>query len=352
MVGWRVFEGTGDPRDPVPKLPPPPPWRTFTGRVPTNEPANGPGPMGDDTEATRRLGTTAVPFDPGGEVVMMVNAAIHLRRALLVTGRPGVGKSSLSYLVARELGLGAVLRWPITTRTTLQNGLYSYDALARLQAAQASDPVAKSPAGRRLALRNEAYSQLGRFLQLGPLGTALLPRHRPRVLLIDEIDKSDLDLPDDLLTVLEEGTFEIPELARYDGSDEVPVRTADYQQTTIIEKGRVTCREFPLVIMTSNGERDFPPAFLRRCLRLTMEFPDVDRIRQLVEAHLGTDLDGTAVDHLIEAFSAEVTTSSDHAAGQRAPDQLLNALFIIARNAMSDEEAQTLADRLFQTLET
>ena len=127
----------------------------------------------------------------------MVNTALFLRRPLLITGKPGSGKSTLAHSVAYELNLGPVLRWPITTRSTLQDGLYRYDAIARLHEASLRGGTPK----------------IGPFVQLGPLGTAMVPTRWPRVLLIDEIDKSDIDLPNDLLNIFEEGEFEIPELA-------------------------------------------------------------------------------------------------------------------------------------------
>jgi MoxR-like ATPase len=132
-----------------------------------------------------------------------------LRRPLLVTGPPGSGKSSLAYAVARELRLGPVLRWNITSRATLHDGLYQYDPLSRLYAAGRA-------AAREVPPDDELPTDGGLqdHLRLGPLGTALLPYGRPRALLIDEIDKCDLDLPNDLLNILEEGQYEIPELVR------------------------------------------------------------------------------------------------------------------------------------------
>src|SRR5262249_8012973 len=127
--------------------------------------------------------------------------------------------------------------------------------------------------------------ELGDFLRLGPLGTALLPTARPRALLIDEIDKSNMDLPNDLLNVFEEGEFPIPELQRYD-QERVSVRTHD--NTTFVVKGRhVRCYEFPFVILTSNGEREFPPPFLRRCLQLTLPEPGEAQLKDIVTGHMG-----------------------------------------------------------------
>ena len=113
------------------------------------------------------------------------------------------------------------------------------------------------------------------YLTLGPLGTALLPTRRPRALLIDEIDKADIDLPNDLLNVFERGEFEIPELARLGGSHDIREAPPGTERFAIRD-GYVRCAQFPFVVLTSNGERDFPAAFLRRCIRLRMPPPDVE----------------------------------------------------------------------------
>ena len=120
----------------------------------------------------------------------------------------------------------------------------------------------------------ERNRNIGEAITLGALGTALLPTARPRALLIDEIDKSDVDLPNDLLNVFEEGEFEIPELRRLGSDAEVEVFTSDpAQKRAWITGGVVACKQFPLMILTSNGERGLPAPFLRRCLRLRMPNP-------------------------------------------------------------------------------
>ena len=202
---WQVYRGTGVPHDGIGELPPPPPWRTPPAAgSPYGRPAPDPWLRGAVYQATP-------------EIVDVVNAALYLRRPLLVTGPPGSGKSTLAHHVAHELRLGRVLNWPITSRSTLRDGLYTYDALGRLQ--DANLRAERDDSAHAVAGSNHdplPPHDIGRYLQLGPLGTALLPGDIPRVLLIDEIDKSDPDLPNDLLNVFEEGEFVIPEIARLD----------------------------------------------------------------------------------------------------------------------------------------
>ncbi|WP_231632994.1 AAA family ATPase, partial [Streptomyces clavuligerus] len=304
--GWWVFRGPAE-------LPEPPPWRRF--------PVSRRGP-----HAQRHL------MSP--EEISVVNAAIHLRRPLLVTGRPGTGKSSLARALAADLGLGDVLRWSVNSRSTLADALYRYDAVGRLR--EASLQREREPlrgAARRLRRRTGQGSDIGTYLRLGPLGTALAATGGPRVLLIDELDKSDIDLPNDLLVVLEEGEFEIPELARLPERR----RTADVLATGSLDRvrvhrGTVSCAHFPVVVMTSNGEREFPPAFLRRCVRLDLRDPDEARLRDIVRQNLGEDALAQAED-LIDVFLRRA------AAQTLATDQLLAAVHLRVTGAdLSREE--------------
>lgn len=315
---WGIYRGTGVPRpDGIDALPPPPPWRTFDGG-----PAQ-PGPPEDADETRRRLGTYT-PTAPSNTAQRdVINAALCLRRPLLVTGRPGSGKSTLPYQIAHELGLGRVLYWPVTSRTTLQDGLYSYDAIGRVQATatwRAMIGVAGAADGPGM----EAPPSVGDFLSLGPLGTALLPYDRPRVLLVDELDKSDIDLPNDLLSVLEEGTFDIPELVRSEArSPSFVVHTDDPDVRVSVQGGRVRCRAFPIVVITSNGEREFPPAFLRRCLRLDIPQPSVEELAAMVAAHFSAEVAERARDVIMQFH--ERSSGS----GGLATDQLLNAVHLM-----------------------
>ncbi|MCS0638669.1 hypothetical protein NX801_24035 [Streptomyces sp. LP05-1] len=186
------------------------------------------------------------------------------------------------------------------------------------------------------------------FLQFGPLGTALLPgRERPRALLIDEIDKSDLDLPSDLLDVLERGEFKVPELVRHsrrrvgvrrwpgDGESDLPERLMRHP----VENGHVRCDRFPFIVMTSNGEREFPAPFLRRCIRYDMPPLTPDLLRRAVEAHLGQPVTGDGRE-LIEEFVRRVAKGE-----ALAVDQLLNAVRIVTdeRGPRGEQRARLLA---------
>ena len=154
------------------------------------------------------------------------------------------------------------------------------------------------------------------------------PRPRPRVLLIDEIDKSDIDLPNDMLDVFEEGRFEIPELARLAAHHPTfLIRPYDAAAPWPITHGRVNCSAFPIVVMTSNGERGFPGPFLRRCIRLEVSPPDAAKLTRIVESHLGTRAPELLVDFL-----------KRRELGHLATDQLLNAVYLLTgRNEVRSE---------------
>ncbi|WP_443075984.1 AAA family ATPase [Streptomyces sp. NBC_01716] len=293
---WWVFRGPAE-------LPAPPPWRSLSGSPRT---------------------PTAQQYLLGPEHVAVVNAALHLRRPLLVTGRPGTGKSSLAHAIAEDLELGDVLRWPVNSRSTLTDALYRYDAVGRLRETTLErETRATRDASRKLRHRTKGRrSGIGDFLRLGPLGTALAATDRPRVLLIDELDKADIDLPNDLLVVLEEGAFEIPELTRLpEDQQSVDVLVTGSRERAKVHRGTMSCSHFPIVVMTSNGERDFPPAFLRRCVRLDLPDPDEEKLRDIVRLHLGAEALADAED-LIQNFLQRAAVQT------LATDQLLAAVHL------------------------
>jgi len=217
MSDWKFFSGSSDPHclKPIAERPA---WRQFMSQEEFNktwkvDSENRWGTLrnleSQDARSRERGRSFCIRQEESGrsEILSAVNSALALRRPLLVTGNPGAGKTSLAYAIAYELVLGPVLLWPVTTRATLQDALYRYDAIARLQDTQFD----KSELELQILLaktEDETYDRdkidqikqgrnLGDYITLGPVGTAFLPSHLPRVLLIDEIDKSDLNLPND-----------------------------------------------------------------------------------------------------------------------------------------------------------
>jgi MoxR-like ATPase len=283
---FRVFQGDGQ-VPPVPReLHPSPSWRAFA--EPGIEDAKCPDAEVRDWARIR-----------DEKVIDLINAGLALRRPLLVTGRPGSGKSTLAKMIAAELSLGEVLWWPITSSSRLREALYEYDAIGRLQdskkGAEPGTPVEKP--------------DIGRYIRLGPLGTALLPRRRPRVLLVDEIDKSDIDLPNDLLHVFETGQFDIPELLRLPDSAE------------------------PVEVMTHD-----------RGVRLNLEMPDRDGLAEIVHKQVPA-ADDVKVNNLIKRFEERQGDGR-----YRAIDQLLNAIHLIVGAKLDEESGATLIDEMFRDL--
>ncbi|MGT2445907.1 AAA family ATPase (plasmid) [Ensifer adhaerens] len=324
MTDWKIFHGNVKPHDGILELPDPPRWRF----------ARDPKPilaaLADDSPEQRR----AEPFQPSPEMVRAVNAALYLRRPLLLTGKPGSGKSTLISKVAHELRLGKVLRWPISSRSTVRSGIYEYDAVGRLQAGTVETPPVAD------------------YLKLGPLGTALIAKGRPCALLVDEIDKSDLDFANDLLNVIEEGEYEIPELRRL---KEETVTVSDASGLpAVITRGHLQADHFPFVIMTSNAEREFPGPFLRRCIRLDVETPKKEDIEQIVSAQLRLS-EGTIYETRYQDLIREFLEMN--VAGDVSTDQLLNAIFLTVTmkgaptaRTFSDEELTSLKTTLMRQI--
>ena len=354
-----------------------------------------------DIEAQRRGESFRLGDDTESELLLQaVNAAIHLRRPLLLRGEPGTGKTSLAYALAQRLQLGPVLHWRITSRTRLVDGLYRYDALGMLQDLQRDEyqlrrqaqMQSKSADGPKDGAKDGATDgppfpaerRLDDYISLGPVGTAFLPSRLPRVLLIDEIDKADPQLPNELLHLFEEGEFDIPELTRerrhqnqqgQQGKASQPwkLATADLLAIDDISSGAnredqriepvpvevrrvpVRCCQFPIVVMTSNDERDFSPAFKRRCLRITMPYPNADLLNTILRSHFNSISEDfwpshqEKIDSLIEDFKQKGNQDRH----DLATDQLLNYIHLFSEDKQfrpSDEALAQLKPILLRRL--
>ncbi|RKQ71047.1 MoxR-like ATPase [Litorimonas taeanensis] len=179
------------------------------------------------------------------DLKMAVNAAITLERPLLIKGEPGTGKTVLAHEIAQALGT-PLLEWNIKSTTKAQQGLYEYDAVARLRDSQLGD---------------DRVHDIQNYIKRGQVWNAFASEQRP-ILLIDEIDKADIEFPNDLLHELDKMSFHVYETGE-----------------------TITAKQRPIIIITSNNEKDLPDAFLRRCFFHYIQFPDAETMKQIVQVH-------------------------------------------------------------------
>ncbi|HET9630579.1 MAG TPA: MoxR family ATPase [Novosphingobium sp.] len=179
------------------------------------------------------------------DLKVAVNAAVLLRRPLLVKGEPGTGKTVLAHEIAKATG-APLIEWNIKSTTKAQQGLYEYDAVARLRDGQLGD---------------ERVHDIRNYIKQGKLWEAFTSPQLP-VLLIDEIDKADIEFPNDLLQELDRMSFDVYETGE-----------------------RIEAKERPIVVITSNNEKDLPDAFLRRCFFHYIKFPDRETMQSIIDVH-------------------------------------------------------------------
>ena len=195
------------------------------------------------------------------DLMNAVNIAVTLQKPLLIKGEPGTGKTMLAQAVAEALGKKLII-WNVKSTTKAQDGLYVYDVVQRLYDSQ---------------FGTEGVDNIAKYIKLGKLGEAFSADEQV-VLLIDEVDKADLEFPNDLLWELDQMEFYIPET-----------------------KETIKAKQRPIVIITSNAEKELPDAFLRRCVFHYIEFPDQEQMEQILRVHFDK-LDERLVQQALAAF--------------------------------------------------
>ena len=195
------------------------------------------------------------------DLKVAVNAAVTLRRPLLVKGEPGTGKTVLAHEIAKAVD-APLIEWNVKSTTKAQQGLYEYDAVARLRDGQLGD---------------ERVHDIANYIKKGKLWEAFTSERLP-VLLIDEIDKADIEFPNDLLQELDRMSFDVYETHE-----------------------TIAAKERPIVVITSNNEKELPDAFLRRCFFHYIKFPDRETMREIIDVHF-PDIQKTLVSRAMYMF--------------------------------------------------
>jgi len=228
------------------------------------------------------------------EVADIVNLAIHLARPLLVEGEAGCGKTSLAHAIAAGLGLNEVVAVTVKSTSQAKDLLYRFDALRRLQDAQAPS--------------NENGRYVYPYIHLQPLGKAIASG-KPCLVLIDEIDKADIDFPNDLLDVLDSYEFQIEDLP--DEESAICEEAKHFGRLVKAKHGGVK----PIVVITSNREKPLPEPFLRRCLYIQLTFPTAPEVlEKIVQSNLsrsGEQIEASLIHHAVREFLAVRQRSED-----------------------------------------
>ena len=229
------------------------------------------------------------------DLMLTTNIAISMGKPLLVKGEPGTGKTALAEAIAKSLGKKLII-WSIKSTTKAQDGLYQYDVVRRLYDSE---------------LGHEGVDDVKRYIKLGKIGEAFTAEEQC-VLLIDEIDKADMEFPNDLLWELDRMEFYIPE------TDET-----------------IKAKHAPIVVITSNAEKELPDAFLRRCAFHYIEFPDKKLMRDIVLAHY-PDLEEELMDQVLDAFF--FVRSYDELKKKPSTSELLDWINALALSGLSTDK--------------
>jgi MoxR-like ATPase len=261
-------------------------------------------------------GQLLYPYLPEPDLVEAVNLAIQLERPLLIKGEPGCGKTRLARAVAYELGL-PYEAWNIKSTSRAKDGLYTYDAVGRLRDAQLA------AAGRLSDHKIHDIDQPETYIKWGSLGRAFL-NEQTTVVIIDEIDKADIDFPNDLLLELDEQRFVIEE-------------TGEKKQAKAV----------PIVFITSNDEKDLPDAFLRRCLFHFLEFPKRQQLIEIINAHF-TASPERLVNAIIDRFLElrEEMRKDKGESGKKVSTSELMDWFRVLRHYPEDQILAELSQKL------
>jgi MoxR-like ATPase len=254
-----------------------------------------------------KTGKIIQPYLPDDDTINAVNLAIYLGRPLLIKGEPGCGKTRLARSVAYELQL-PYEEWHIKSTTKARDGLYTYDSVRRLYDTQMA--IARNGTGQPIHFPDHRD-----YVRLGPLGKAFQSDERT-VVLIDEIDKGDIDFPNDLLLELDELRFSIDETGE-----------------------SVVAKHPPIIFITSNDEKDLPNAFLRRCLFQYVEFPTKERLIKIIEAHFN-DPPKEVVDAAVDVFlKIRKEIESQRSASKKvSTSELIDWFTVLRRNNEDDNE--------------
>ncbi|MEA5512550.1 MoxR family ATPase [Nodularia sp. UHCC 0506] len=281
-----------------------------------------------DSNANIR-GQKQYPYLPDENLVKAVNLALYLQRPLLLQGEPGCGKTLLARAIAREFKETFKIKdkeypyfpWYIKSTTQAKEGLYIYDAIGRLRDAQLVATVSNQAEKAKISKRCENPEA---YITWGALGNAFREETYRPIILIDEIDKADIDFPNDLLRELDEGTFTITET-----QTEIPTK----QQ--------------PIVIITSNSEKELPDAFLRRCIFYYLDFPEKDRLIDIVNAHFDDSLDMELVTAAVEKFIGLRETGASRRDGKKAStSELLDLISSLKHYAAKEINAELTTEEI------